>query len=44
MTQYADKVLNAMRAPLITLDTVLRVVSANHSFSQSLKVKPKTIV
>jgi diguanylate cyclase (GGDEF)-like protein/PAS domain S-box-containing protein len=44
MTQYAEKVLNAMRAPLITLDKNLRVVSGNHSFYQFFKVKPENIV
>ena len=44
MTQYADKVLNAMRAPVITLDKDLRVVSGNYSFYQFFKVKAENIV
>lgn len=33
-----------MRAPLITLDKDLRVVSGNHSFYEFFKVKPENIV
>ncbi len=44
MTQYTDKVLHAMRAPVITLDKDLRVVSGNHSFYQFFKVKAENIV
>ena len=44
MTQYADKVINAMRAPLVTLDKDLRVVSGNHAFYQFFKVRPENTV
>jgi diguanylate cyclase (GGDEF)-like protein/PAS domain S-box-containing protein len=44
MTQYSNRVLNAMRAPLITLDKDLRVVNGNHSFYQFFKLKPENIV
>ncbi len=44
MTQYSNRVLNAMRAPLVTLDKNLRVVNGNHSFYKFFKVKPENTV
>ena len=44
MTQYSNRVLNAMRAPLITLDEDLRVVNGNHSFYNFFKVKPENTI
>jgi diguanylate cyclase (GGDEF)-like protein/PAS domain S-box-containing protein len=44
MTQYSNRVLNAMRAPLITLDKDLRVVNGNHSFYDYFQVKPENTV
>ncbi|MBW1776400.1 MAG: sigma 54-interacting transcriptional regulator [Deltaproteobacteria bacterium] len=36
-----DKVLGAVREPLVVLDSDLKVVKANHSFYQTFKVKPE---
>jgi diguanylate cyclase (GGDEF)-like protein/PAS domain S-box-containing protein len=44
MTRYSNKVLNAMRAPRITLDKELRVVSGSHSFYRFFKLKPENTV
>ena len=41
---YAESIFNTVREPLIVLDVKLRVVSANKSFYNSFKVKPKETV
>ena len=38
---YAESIIETMRAPLIVLDTDLRVISANRSFYQAFKVNHK---
>ena len=39
--KYAEIIVDTVREPLILLDEDLRVISANRSFYQSFKVKPK---
>ena len=36
-----DNILGSVRAPLVVLDSDLKVVKANHSFYQTFKVKPE---
>jgi len=38
---YAESIIETMRAPLIVLDTDLKVISANRSFYQTFKVNHK---
>jgi two-component system CheB/CheR fusion protein len=38
---YADSIINTVREPLVVLDGDLRVISANRSFYDSFRVKPK---
>jgi PAS domain S-box-containing protein len=37
---YAEKIVEAMREPLIVLDTDLRVISANSAFYKTFKIDP----
>jgi PAS domain S-box-containing protein len=39
--EYAESIVETVREPLVVLDTNLRVMSVNHSFYQTFKVKPK---
>jgi len=39
--KYAENIVDTVREPLVVLDGDLRVVSANRSFCQTFKVKPK---
>jgi two-component system CheB/CheR fusion protein len=39
--EYAESIIETMRAPLIVLDTDLKVISANRSFYQTFKVNHK---
>lgn len=39
--QYADKIVETVREPLLVLDKNLKVVSANASFYQTFKTKPE---
>ena len=42
--EYAESIINTVRKPLIVLDQDLRVISANRSFYDIFKVKPKETV
>jgi diguanylate cyclase (GGDEF)-like protein/PAS domain S-box-containing protein len=44
MLDHADKFIDSMRAPLITLDEGLRVVAANRSFYDLFKVKSRNTI
>jgi PAS domain S-box-containing protein len=37
---YAEKIVDAMREPLIVLDTDLKVISANSAFYKNFKIEP----
>jgi PAS domain S-box-containing protein len=39
--EYAESIVETVREPLAVLDTDLRVISVNHSFYQTFKVKPE---
>jgi PAS domain S-box-containing protein len=39
--EYAESIVETVREPLVVLDTDLRVISVNHSFYQTFKVKPE---
>ena len=39
--EYAESIVETVREPLVVLDTDLRVMSVNHSFYQTFKVKPE---
>jgi len=41
--EYAEKIISAIEQPLIVLDENLKIISANHSFYDTFKVKPKEI-
>ena len=39
--EYAESIVETVREPLVVLDTGLKVISVNHSFYQTFKVKPE---
>jgi PAS domain S-box-containing protein len=39
--EYAESIVETVREPLVVLDTDLRIISVNHSFYQTFKVKPE---
>ena len=39
--EYAESIVETVREPLVVLDTDLKVISVNHSFYQTFKVKPE---
>ncbi|MGB2764099.1 MAG: ATP-binding protein [Candidatus Aminicenantaceae bacterium] len=39
--EYTESIVNTVREPLVVLDADLRVISANRSFYQTFKIKPK---
>ncbi len=41
--EYAEKIISAVEQPLIVLDENLKIISANRSFYDTFKVRPKAI-
>ena len=42
--KYAENIVETVREPLVVLDTDLRILTANHSFYQTFRVKPEATV